>query len=351
MHPRYQVFLSSTFRDLREERQAVLEAILELGHFPAGMEAFPAADATPWELIRSIIADSDYYVLIVGGKYGSTGPAGISYTEMEFDLAIELKKPVLAFLHSAPDQIPVGKAELNQEARQRLEAFRTKVSERLCKGWLTKDELKAAVLLGLVHLIRTKPAYGWVRNEGLQNQELLQRLATLQSRYDQLEAETKELRANAGHSVFTDQFQSLESLFAMRFEINREIHTVELSWSDIFFGIADEMLVPCAEYRLLEVLRPVVVGGLREDLIAQLTRFYGTRDKGEILRQLIRDIRVEGDSLTTVLRQLMAKGLLEPQMVLRQGGDQTRSFTTSQRCWVLTPSGKSKYLENRAFKQ
>jgi hypothetical protein len=47
------------------------------------MEAFPAADATPWELIRSMISDSDYYVLIVGGKYGSTGPDGISYTESQ----------------------------------------------------------------------------------------------------------------------------------------------------------------------------------------------------------------------------------------------------------------------------
>ena len=96
MQPRYQIFVSSTFRDLREERQAALEAILELGHFPAGMETFPAADATPWELIKSIIADSDYYVLIVGAKYGSTGPDGISYTEMEFNLAVELGKPILS---------------------------------------------------------------------------------------------------------------------------------------------------------------------------------------------------------------------------------------------------------------
>lgn len=64
--PRYQVFVSSTFRDLQVERQCALDAILELNHFPAGMEIFPAADATPWELIERIIGDSDYYVLIIG---------------------------------------------------------------------------------------------------------------------------------------------------------------------------------------------------------------------------------------------------------------------------------------------
>jgi len=52
------------------------------------MEAFLAADATPWELIETVINESDYYVLIVGGKYGSTGPEGISYTEMEYNLAL-----------------------------------------------------------------------------------------------------------------------------------------------------------------------------------------------------------------------------------------------------------------------
>jgi hypothetical protein len=119
MLPRYQIFVSSTFRDVSDERQAVQEAILELNHFPAGMETFPAADSTPWELIESVIADSDYYILIIGGRYGSTGPEGISYTEMEYNLALKLQKPILAFLHAAPDMIPSGKSELNSEARKK----------------------------------------------------------------------------------------------------------------------------------------------------------------------------------------------------------------------------------------
>ncbi len=45
----YQVFVSSTFRDLQEERQKVLQAILEVQAFPAGMELFPAADAEQFE--------------------------------------------------------------------------------------------------------------------------------------------------------------------------------------------------------------------------------------------------------------------------------------------------------------
>jgi hypothetical protein len=71
MQKRYQVFVSSTFTDLKDERQAVLKAILELDHMPAGMELFPATDDSAWQLIKDVIDTSDYYALIIGGRYGS----------------------------------------------------------------------------------------------------------------------------------------------------------------------------------------------------------------------------------------------------------------------------------------
>ena len=83
MEKRYQVFVSSTFRDLELERQEVMHALLELDCTPSGMELFPAANETQWNLIKKVIDDCDYYVLVIGGRYGSIGPEGISYTEME----------------------------------------------------------------------------------------------------------------------------------------------------------------------------------------------------------------------------------------------------------------------------
>ena len=68
---RYQVFVSSTFEDLREERAAVIGALLQIDCFPAGMELFPAADDDSLTLIRSVIDDSDYYLIILGGRYGT----------------------------------------------------------------------------------------------------------------------------------------------------------------------------------------------------------------------------------------------------------------------------------------
>jgi len=331
--PRFQIFLSSTFRDLREERQAALEAILELGHFPAGMEAFPAADATPWELIKTVINESDYYVLIVGGIYGSTGPEGISYTEMEYNLALELGKPILAFTHSDPDQIPAGKTELDNEARARLDSFRKRILERICRSWTNKENLKAAVLLSLVHIIRTKPASGWVRNEGLENHELLQRLALLQERFDRQEEELNVMRNAMLAEVETAKFQGLDAKIEILTDKDSRIETL---LSDIFFAIADQMLTPCMEH----ILARAVNASLK--IAADDPSSNGSRLNGATAV-------VDNSTLAAILRQLLALGLVEPEMILRTSGDNNRTDTIAKRCWKLTSLGRAKFLEKTAL--
>lgn len=92
---RYQVFVSSTFRDLQEERQEVMQALLELDCIPSGMELFPAANESQWSLIQRVIDDCDYYILIIGGRYGSIADDGVGYTEKEYDYAISRGKPIV----------------------------------------------------------------------------------------------------------------------------------------------------------------------------------------------------------------------------------------------------------------
>ena len=166
MDKRYQIFVSSTFADLQEERQAVMQALLNLDHFPAGMEAFPASDDDAWTLIQGVIDDSDYYVLVIGGRYGSTNEAGLSYTEMEFNYAAQSGKPILAFIHNSPDDIPVGKTDKNDVLREKLAAFRRTVGEsHHVKYWKNPDELKAHVIQSVFAETRRNPQEGWVRAE------------------------------------------------------------------------------------------------------------------------------------------------------------------------------------------
>src|SRR5216683_8241641 len=99
MDKRYQVFVSSTFADLKEERQAVIRTLIEMDCIPAGMELFPAADEEQFTFIKRVIDDCDYYLLIIGGRYGSVDESGISYTEQEYEYAVSRGLKVIALLH------------------------------------------------------------------------------------------------------------------------------------------------------------------------------------------------------------------------------------------------------------
>jgi hypothetical protein len=88
MDKRYQVFISSTYADLKAERQDVIQTVIEANCIPAGMELFPAADEAQLAFIKRVIDDCDYYLLIIGGRYGSVDESGISYTEQEYDYAV-----------------------------------------------------------------------------------------------------------------------------------------------------------------------------------------------------------------------------------------------------------------------
>jgi hypothetical protein len=81
----HSVFVSSTFEDLRPERGELQKAILRLKCFPIGMELFPSSDEDTWEFIKRQIDSTDYYIVVIAGRYGSIAADGTSYTEMEYN--------------------------------------------------------------------------------------------------------------------------------------------------------------------------------------------------------------------------------------------------------------------------
>lgn len=125
--------MSSTFGDLREERERVAWKLLKDRHIPSGMETFPAADDRGWETIRRGIDLSDYYVLIVGWRYGSIDPdTGVSWTHREYRYAKEKGIPILAFFR---DMNATKLSLADHDDLVRIRAFRDEIqSERLYKS-------------------------------------------------------------------------------------------------------------------------------------------------------------------------------------------------------------------------
>ncbi len=166
MERKYQVFVSSTYEDLKAERQTAISCMLDMNCIPVGMEQFPASSLSQWEYIKKMIDMSDYYLLIVAGKYGSIDPEeNISYTEKEYRYAVNKKMPILAFLHQNIELLPVSKAGATDEERDRVKDFRNtvKTAGRLVDFYSNEEELKYKIAMAMPKIINDVPMPGWVR--------------------------------------------------------------------------------------------------------------------------------------------------------------------------------------------
>jgi len=185
MKSKLQVFVSSTYLDLKEDRQAAVEAILKAGHIPAGMELFTAGDKSQWEVIQHWIMDSDVYLLILGGRYGTIDKeSGLTYTELEYDFAVKSGKSHFAIVikeDALEDRVKkLGSSVLEKENPAKLTAFRDKVLSKMSSFFSDHKDIKLAVHESLPLLADKNKLKGWVRHANLPDTKaLIEQLATL----------------------------------------------------------------------------------------------------------------------------------------------------------------------------
>jgi hypothetical protein len=191
-----QIFLSSTYEDLIDERLAAIEAILAAGHIPAAMEQFSPGDETAWERIRAWIDESDGFILILGGRYGSIEPtSGKSYVQLEYEYVLEKKRPFFALVVSGNHHedrvrnfgLKVDEREHPQEYRE----LRSIVTQRLCGFWNDRRDIKAAIFQKLPEWAQRSDLTGWVRADEATSPEALNELARLSGENRELRAQVK----------------------------------------------------------------------------------------------------------------------------------------------------------------
>ena len=167
MKRKLQVFISSTYTDLVEERQAAVSVVLKAGHIPAGMELFTAGDRSQMTTIKEWIDESDVYMLIFGGRYGSIErTSGISYTELEYDYALEQGKPVFAVvITEAALETKIkagGKAFIENENPKELALFRAKVLSSISSFFDDHKDIKLCIHESLADFSANRELKGWV---------------------------------------------------------------------------------------------------------------------------------------------------------------------------------------------
>lgn len=164
---KFQIFVSSTYKDLIVERQAAVSAILKAGHIPAGMELFTSGDVSQMDTIKNWIDESDVYLLIFGGRYGSIEPtSGVSYTELEYDYAVMKNKPHFSIVITdeyldEKTRLHGGKVLETDNAGQ-LRAFRTKVLSKISSFFSDLKDIRLAVHESLTQISQRPEVKGWV---------------------------------------------------------------------------------------------------------------------------------------------------------------------------------------------
>ena len=243
MDKRYQVFISSTYADLKEERRRVIETVLDADCIPAGMELFPAADEEQFDYIKRVIDDCDYYLLIIGGRYGSVTQAGVSYTEQEYDYALSRRLKIIALLHESPDDISWGKSEQDPALREKLQQFRDRVATgRLVKYWKTAADLPGLVSTSLMNAIKRFPAIGWVRANRPANEDVLGEINELRKQNDQLQVQLDALSSESEPVIQNlaglDEVIRLGGKHIDRHFTQGKPWAVEATWRQIFADVA-----------------------------------------------------------------------------------------------------------------
>ncbi|WOS40955.1 DUF4062 domain-containing protein [Xanthomonas rydalmerensis] len=328
MDKRYQVFLSSTYADLKDERQHVIQTLMEMDCIPAGMELFPATDEEQFDFIKRVINDCDYYLLIIGGRYGSTTREGISYTEKEYDYAVSLGLKVIAFLHQNPDEIAVGKTDKDPGLTARLQEFRAKVEVgRLVKYWRMASDLPGLVALSLSKTIKTYPAVGWVRANQVGSNQLLTELNGVRRENEELRAALTEARVNtqqrlANLATLTDSFSVHGQLKVARDYAWRNWEYL-LTWGEIFALIAPYLLEHPNDTSVMLTLKKAILEHKDQE-------YY--------------ECKINDHDFQTIKVQLKALGHVQVSYMKTTRGGMALF-------WALTPQGEATMLELRAVRQ
>jgi hypothetical protein len=325
MDRRHQVFISSTFVDLKEERKEIIQTLLEMDCVPAGMEMFPAANEDQLTLIKGVIDECDYYLIVVGGRYGSMDEAGISYTEQEYDYAVSKGIPIMGFVPSDPDQIPQGKTDRNDAAAEKLAAFQDKVQTRMTKSYSSPEDLGGKVARSLSQLRKTHPRSGWVRGDQAMTPETRTEIAELRATiasYEKVEAEKAAAPAKID-DFFAHGVEEVELSVTHKGlgygGSEEEEGVLDYTWDEIFEVIGPFMIEEAPESTLRETLNAHV---LRDIQVQEGWADHWRRETAVI----------SDKSWGSIMVQLRALRLIET-------GTKKRTVADKSVYWKLTSAG------------
>ena len=324
---KYQVFVSATCDDLRDERQRLVEALLTAGCIPVGVDLCPRdAGAEQWNTIKALIDECDYYLILVGGRYGTLAPTGISYTHREFIYAQTKRKPMASLIHEHAEGLPPEKRERTAEGVARLRDFKELVARgTLVRPWNQVDDLKGGVQRLLAQLVKTHPAAGWMRagqitdlNAVRENQELRKQVEDLRKEIEQF---------TSGRAPKPEVLARGSDLTNLAYACNVYVKgncivtqaKTQLTWDTVFACLVPTMMNEVTE----DQMRATLAARIGENAL---------KDVADLHKQAhaVRDIVISPVAFNTIKMHFRALGYIRKGVTIGPGNQPT---------WQLTPQG------------
>jgi hypothetical protein len=332
---RYQIFVSSTHTDLRIEREAVINELTKIGYIAVGMEQFPATDEEQMEFIRPIIDESDYYIVIVKGRYGSVASDGTSYTEKEFRYAQDKGIPLLAFLYHDPSELQVRDTDDDPTKMEKLKAFRNELeSKRIVKYWSTAAQLIADIKDSVNNIVRRKPAVGWIRGDQALDPLIYKELELIRKENESLR---KQLESAGSEISFPEDIADLDDSITISYEVYQPINkdksfikgelrigSIRITWRKLIDILTEELYKEETESRIGLTIKMFIV----DDQSIDQNNSISGRTVIEFDNSFIKKLRF----------QLEALGIITCIPT-------TNTYTTDM-YWTLTEKGK-RYIAKR----
>jgi hypothetical protein len=324
---KYQVFVSSTFTDLQGPRQELMLSLLSMGMIPTGMELYPTEQNNQWPMIQQVINECDYYVVLVGGRYGTLSPIGLSYTHREYVYAATKKKPVIAFLHDHPELLPAESREATREGEVRFRDFRKLLQDKaaIFRYWSNPADLAEVVRKAMPMVVRQNPAQGWVRATQVADLSQVREVQDLKKRIEDLEKEKHDL--TAGWRPPLETLARGSDNVSLQYSCNAYIKgdckvtmaETRMTWDQVFAALGPQMMSEVPEGVMREALEEAIAVKALADVQQVMPKAHA-----------VRNIVLSTASFNQVKIQLRALGLIRKSAA---------RDTVGQTWWHLTPHG------------
>ena len=307
--------------------------------------------------VSDLIKQCDYYIVIVAGRYGSLTTEGVSFTQKEYEFAVQNGIPTIAFVHATPEELPLKKVDTDPRQKKRLDDFTQKLKKRLCKEWHNADELGAVVSRSLTQLIKREPRAGWIRASDTRSVEDATEIINLNKRIKELEERLKRYEGVGVSDV--SMLCDGEDLFEFDYTFNvctnaKEYYGKEilknhrergtLSWNKIFSAIAPHIMSAARETSVKNALSQLLKVECEASIAVKLKQ-------GEYLD----GFKLMSLSFDVIKVQLQALGLITINREILDAGNVSNSKENNSKTvtpvWRLTDRGSRRMYEILAIKK